>query len=84
MTYIAKAALFCDRCGARLDVDPERGEPRLMSAIATEGTPLEGWIRLDGGHHLCPVCAKEYEAKRAEMERELKRFAGIKEISFDL
>ncbi len=84
MSYIAKAALFCDRCGVRVDLDPDFLMPLTFTPVSTSGTPISGWAQIEGSHHLCPNCAKEYNAKQAEMERELKEFAGIREIKFDL
>ena len=74
MSYVAKAAIFCDRCGSRVDLDP----------IVTDGTPISGWLKVDESHHLCPGCAAAYKAKKAEMERELRELAGIREIRFEL
>lgn len=84
MSYIAKAALFCDKCGARVDLDPQYRLPLTFSPMATDGTPIAGWMAVDKTHHLCPECAKAYAAKKAEMERELRELAGIREIKFDL
>lgn len=82
MTYLAKAALFCDHCGARAECDPSPNPP-LFSSF-TEGKPYDGWMPIDDKHHLCARCAEEYRRKEKEMKSELKKFAGIKEISFDL
>ena len=78
MSYVAKAAIFCDRCGSRADLDS------TFSPIVTDGTPISGWLRVDESHHLCPGCAAAYNAKKAEMERELRELAGIREVRFEL
>ena len=81
---MAKAAIFCDRCGSRVDLDSKLVLPSTFSPIATGGTPISGWLKVDGSHHLCPGCAAAYNAKKAEMERELRGLAGIREIRFEL
>ena len=43
MSYIAKAAIFCDRCGKRVDLDPEFRLPLTFSSISTDLTPIAGW-----------------------------------------
>ena len=78
MSYIAKAAIFCDVCGKRVDLDPEFGLPMTFSPISTDCTPIAGWMKVDASHHLCPGCADAYSAKKAEMERELRELAGIR------
>ena len=77
MSYIVKAALFCDKCGKKVDVRPSEKAP-MLGPLATRGSELEGWIDTEGNHHLCPDCAEAYLAKKAEMESELKKLAGIK------
>lgn len=84
MSYIVKAAIFCDKCGKRVDLDPEFRLPMAFSPITTDCTPIAGWMKVDDSHHLCPDCAGAYNAKKAEMERELRDLAGIREIKFDL
>lgn len=81
MTYIARAALFCDRCGARQECEPSP-KPPIIPISPDE--PLSGWMNVDKTHHLCPKCAGEYKRKEAEMQAELKKFAGIRDIHFDL
>lgn len=83
MTYIAKAALFCDHCGSRVECEPLPKSPNLKT-ICIDDVPVDGWMDVDGTHHLCPDCAGEYRRMKAEMDRKLKEFAGIKSISFDL
>ena len=78
MSYIAKAAIFCDKCGKRVDLDPEFGLPMTFSPISTDCAPIAGWMKVDASHHLCPGCADAYSAKKAEMERELRELAGIR------
>lgn len=70
MTYLAKAALFCDHCKAKVECAPE-AEPTLGFDLR-EDSPLKGWINVGLSHHLCANCAKAYLAKRSELERELK------------
>lgn len=84
MSYVAKAAIFCDRCGSRVDLDPKFMLPLTFSPLVTDGTPISGWLKVDESHHLCPGCAAAYKAKKAEMERELRELAGIREIRFEL
>lgn len=54
MTHLAKSAVFCNGCGRRADLGPCQAPPETFAPIATAGTPLEGWMRLDGNRHLCP------------------------------
>lgn len=84
MTHLARSALFCNGCGARVDLDPTRPLPETFAPIATAGTPLAGWARLGGGRHLCPECARVYEARRREMESELERLCAIDASAFEL
>ena len=84
MSYVAKAAIFCDRCGSSADLDPQFMLPLTFSPLVTDGTPISGWLKVDESHHLCPGCAAAYKAKKAEMERELRELAGIREIRFEL
>lgn len=72
MTYLAKAALFCDHCKAKVECAPE-AEPTLGFDLR-EDSPLKGWISVGNNHHLCADCAKVYCAKQAEFERELKEY----------
>ena len=83
MSYIAKAALFCDRCGSRVDLDPKSSLPLTFSSLATAGTLLAGWMAVDKTHHLCPSCAGAYNAKRAETERELRELAVLAQCQSD-
>lgn len=69
--------LICDRCGERLDLAPEATVPESFSPAFLKGTELEGWMRFGENHFLCPDCSSIYRAKRAEMESELRKFAGI-------
>lgn len=84
MTHLARSAVFCNGCGRRADLDPCRPLPETFAPIATSGTPLEGWARLDGNRHLCPECAAVYEARRREMESELAGLCAIDGSEFDL
>lgn len=72
MTYLAKAALFCDHCKAKVECAPEV-EPTLGFDLR-EDSPLKGWIGVGNNHHLCANCAKAYRAKQAEFEQELKEY----------
>lgn len=83
MTHIRKAILICDKCGARLEIDPAVSDP-FFSGIAQRDTPWREWLRIGGKHDLCPDCAGAYTDKQAEYERELKKLAGIKTIELDL
>lgn len=79
MSYIVKKFLRCDRCGKAVETKRDIDRLGLPSSIELE-RDLEGWISTDRDHHLCPECARPYLAKRDEMERELKRLAGIETI----
>lgn len=83
MSYIVKAALFCDKCGKRVNVEPDT-RPPILDPTATRDTSLEGWINVGREHHRCSECAPVYLTRKAEMEKELKQLAGVKEITFDL
>lgn len=84
MSYVAKAAIFCDRCGSRVDLDPKFMLPMTFSPIEPDGTPISGWLNVDESHHLCPGCAAAYKAKKAETDRELREFAVVRGIRFEL
>lgn len=83
MTHIRKAALVCDKCGARIDIDPAVDNP-FFSRFLYEDASWKDWMEVADGHHLCPACAKAYRERKAEMEAELKRLAGIDTIEFDV
>ncbi len=72
MTYLAKAALFCDHCKTKVECSP-KAEPTLGSDWG-QNSPLKGWIGVGNNHHLCANCAKAYRAKQAEFEQELKEY----------
>lgn len=67
MTYIAKAALFCDHCGESFVWNMDFGWDEADN-------PVLGWYKVDTRHHLCPDCAKVYNAKREEFEQQLKQY----------
>lgn len=83
MTHIRKAALICDKCGERIDIDPSVEKP-FFSSFTKEGTEWEKWMEAYSDHHLCPACAKAYRDRKAEMDAELKKLAGIETVSFDI
>lgn len=83
MSHIRKAALICDKCGERLDIDPAVDDPFFSRTVQLE-SPWRRWMEVSRGHHLCPACAKVYADRKAEMDAELKRLAGIDSIEFDL
>ena len=83
MSHIRKAALICDKCGERLDIDPTVDDPFFSRTVQLE-SPWRSWMEVTRGHHLCPACAKAYVERKAEMDTELKRLAGIDSIEFDL
>lgn len=83
MSHIRKAVLVCDKCGERLDIDPAVDDPFFSRMLQSESAWSE-WAEVSKGHHLCPNCAKAYAARKAEMDAELRRLAGIGTIEFDL
>lgn len=83
VTHIRKAALVCNKCGERLDIDPNIEQPFVSSFMQRKSTWID-WLEVANNHHLCPACAKVYNACKAEMEAELKRLAGIKTIAFEI
>lgn len=68
MSLVKKAELWCDRCGASVEVDP-RAPSVLLDPAA------KGWLSVGDERHLCPACAKAYEEKKAALDEELQRFA---------
>jgi hypothetical protein len=83
MSFVKKEFIRCDRCKATREVQPGTGDAGgLQWGAGTDG--LEGWIETDRNHHLCPRCAGPYMDKKREMERELKRLAGIETIEVDI
>lgn len=68
MTIARATTLWCDRCGASVDVDPKQLSPLLDPAA-------RGWVAVDDAHHLCPPCAIAYREKKAALADELARFA---------
>lgn len=83
MTHIRKAALICNRCGERVDIDPSVDKP-FFSSFTKEGAAWGRWMEVQADHHLCPACAAAYRERKAEMEAELKRLAGIETVTFDV
>ena len=81
--HVRKAALVCNSCGAKVEVDPTR-DRIIISPFARPDDPLTGWLDLGGDRHLCPTCAKPYLEKRREMEEELRRLSGTSTIEFEI
>lgn len=81
--HIRKAAIVCDRCGAKVEVDPD-AKHIIISSFMEPGTPLAGWLAVDGERHLCPTCATPYLEKKREMEAELRRLSGGRSVEFDI
>ncbi len=81
--HIRKAAVICDRCGAKVEVDPDVKHV-IIGPFMEPGEPLAGWLAVEGGRHLCPACAGPYLAKKHEMEAELRRLSGGRTIEFDI
>ena len=84
MPLIVIRTAVCDRCGERLDLAPSTSVPDSFSPAFLKGTELDGWTRLGESHLLCPDCSSIYRAKRAEMERELREFAGIRTMEIEI
>lgn len=82
MTHIRKAAILCDRCGARIDIDPDVASP-FSSSILHRESAWRDWIEVENGRHLCPECAGHYREVKRRMERELREAAGVRTIDFD-
>ena len=83
MTIIKKAALFCDGCGKRQDLEWKDADT-LLSPISTRGTYLEGWHAVDREKHLCPECYPAYAEREERMRRELREMVGGRSIEFDI
>ena len=83
MTHIRKAALVCDKCGERMDIDPSVDNP-FFSHFTQAESAWRDWMEVVPGHHLCPACAKAYNDCKAEMDAKLRRIAGVKTIEFDV
>lgn len=83
MSLITKSFIRCDSCGKTVETSYDVASLGL-GGIAARDAGLGGWIDAGHAHHLCPRCAKPWLAKKAEMERELNRLAGIETVSVDL
>lgn len=83
MAIIRKTFLRCDVCKKTVEA-PEDIETLGIRPFDSEHASLDGWIETQPRHHLCPTCARPYLAKKDEMERELKRLAGIETIEVDI
>ena len=81
--YICKAAVICNKCGAKAETKSLGRDP---FASAFDDNPLReaGWISTGVDVHLCPDCAAPYNAKKKEMEEELRRLSGVRTIEFDI
>lgn len=84
MSLVISKTVICDRCGERHDLAPSATVPDSFSPAFLKGTELEGWMRLGENHHLCPDCASIYQARRKEMERELRDLAGIRTVEIEI
>lgn len=47
-----RVALYCDRCGARIDLGPV-----TTQKVRGERMP-SGWLALEDGKHACSLCAR--------------------------
>ena len=81
--HVRKAAIVCDKCGSKVEVDPTK-DRIIISSFMEPGDPLTGWLDLGSNRHLCPTCAGPYLAKKREMEAELRRLSGGRTIEFDI
>ena len=84
MSLVRKAALFCDGCSIRVDLDPDRAAHLKFGTMALRGTDLEGWREAKPGKHLCPSCAEEYAEVEREFQQRLDRMLGSEPVRFDL
>lgn len=67
MTIARVTTLWCDRCGASVNIDHKQLSPLLDPAA-------RGWLGTADEHHLCPACATAYREKKAELDNELAEF----------
>lgn len=84
MSLVVKAALFCDGCGERVDLDPAKALDMKFGPIALKGTALEGWREVRQAKHLCPECAADYAEMERDFQRQLDEKLGIGRVEFDL
>lgn len=82
MSLVRKMVVVCDKCGNHQEIAWSEDDPFSVAALPDERRA--GWFTPDHDHHLCPSCAAAYKAKEAEMQRELKRLAGISTIEIDV
>ena len=82
MAHIRKAALVCDKCGERLDIDPEVIDP-FFSSILLRDSAWRDWSKV-AGRHLCPTCSAEYREVKAECDRMMKEASGARTIECEL
>lgn len=80
MPHVRKAALVCDRCGARVDIDPAIDAP---FSRMERGRGYDGWCEARG-RVLCPECAEGWRAVVAENDRRERDYLGIEAVEFDL
>ena len=83
MTLLKKAALFCDGCGMRLDLDPDNAGHLKFGGICGS-VEVAGWRELNTGEHLCPECNREYSEKEKEFAEQLKGMIGKHGVEFKL
>lgn len=81
MSIIRKMFVICDKCGARREIPFDQGDP---FSPASGSEIYREWFSPDRIHHLCPDCAAVYKARKEEMDRELKKLAGIETIEVDI
>lgn len=78
---IRKMFVVCDKCGDRREIPYEETDPFGAGALSDISRE---WFTPDRVHHLCPKCSATYKARKAEMDSELKRLAGIETIEVDI
>lgn len=78
MSVVHEVTVSCDKCGGSFRFESDLREDWLFE-VGSRPSALEGWERVSPDHHLCPACAREYLALKAEMAAKLHALAGVAE-----